>query len=189
MSLELFRYGCCGGLNLALEWVLYYVFYHFVFHGKVFHLGFLAFTPHIAAFIFKFPITFLTGFWMARHISFSGSTLRGRTQVIRYLIVTVVNITAILCGLSGLLIAGGLPRVPVLNFIGEHSMVYFVSHYPILYYVKYMHLCFGRSIFGRYDEVLILLPAIFLICSWMVPYIERTPWLSGRWPKRVKSEE
>ena len=25
MSLELFRYGCCGGLNLALEWVLYYV--------------------------------------------------------------------------------------------------------------------------------------------------------------------
>ena len=100
MSLELFRYGCCGGLNLALEWVLYYVFYHFVFHGKVFHLGFLAFTPHIAAFIFKFPITFLTGFWMARHISFSGSTLRGRTQVIRYLIVTVVNILINYLGLK-----------------------------------------------------------------------------------------
>ena len=98
--------------------------------------------------------------------------------------VTVVNITVILCGLSGLLIAGGLPRIPVINFIGEHSMVFFVSHYPILYYVKYMHLCFGRSIFGRYDEALILLPAIFLICAWMVPYIERTPWLSGRWPKK-----
>ena len=46
-----------------------------------------------------------------------------------------------------------------------------------------MHLCFGRSIYGRYDDVLILLPVIFLICAWLVPYIERVPWLSGRWPK------
>lgn len=101
MSLELFRYGACGGLNLVLEWVLYYVFYHFVFKGQIFDLGYilfkrhiaiLAFTPHIAAFVFKFPITFLTGFWMARHISFSGSTLKGRTQIIRYFLVTVGNI-------------------------------------------------------------------------------------------------
>lgn len=91
MNLELFRYAACGGLNLALEWVLYYVFYHYVFHAQVVDLGFIAFTPHIAAFIFKFPITFLTGFWMARHISFSGSTLRGRTQITRYLLVTIVN--------------------------------------------------------------------------------------------------
>ena len=83
IGLELFRYGFCGGLNLALEWLLYYVFYHFVFKAKVFDLGFIAFTPHIAAFVFKFPITFLTGFWMARHISFSGSSLRGRTQIVQ----------------------------------------------------------------------------------------------------------
>lgn len=100
MSLELFRYGCCGGLNLALEWLLYYVFYHFVFKGQVFDLGFIAFTPHIAAFVFKFPITFLTGFWMARHISFSGSNLRGRTQIVRYLIVTVGNILINYAGLK-----------------------------------------------------------------------------------------
>ena len=92
MSLELFRYAACGGLNLVLEWVLYYVFYHFVFHKQVVDLGFIAFTPHIAAFVFKFPITFLTGFWMARHISFSGSTLKGRTQIVRYFLVTVGNI-------------------------------------------------------------------------------------------------
>ena len=91
MSLELFRYAACGGLNLALDWVLYPIFYHYVFHAQVFNLGFIAFTPHIAAFIFKFPITFLTGFWMARHISFSGSTLRGRIQIVRYLMVSVAN--------------------------------------------------------------------------------------------------
>ena len=92
ISLELFRYAACGGLNLALEWVLYYVFYHFVVRERVVDLGFVAFTPHIAAFIFKFPITFLTGFWMARHISFSGSTLKGRKQIVRYFLVTVGNI-------------------------------------------------------------------------------------------------
>ena len=101
--------------------------------------------------------------------------------------ITLINITTILCGLSGLLIATHLPRVPIINFIGEHSMVFFVSHYPMLYYYKFMHLCFGRSIFGRYDDVLILIPVIFIICAWLVPYIERIPWLSGRWPKKVES--
>ena len=104
-------------------------------------------------------------------------------------VITVINITAILCGLSGLFIAGKLPRVPVINYIGQHSMVFFVSHYPMLYYYKFVHLCFNRSIYGRYDDVLILLPAIFLICAWLVPYIERFPWLSGRWPKEVKVEK
>ena len=96
-------------------------------------------------------------------------------------IVTVVNITAILCGLSGLLIAARLPRIPIINFIGEHSMVFFVSHYPMLYYYKFVHLSFNRSIFGRYDDVFILFPVIFCICAWLVPYIESIPWLSGRW--------
>ena len=98
-------------------------------------------------------------------------------------IITVINITAILCGLSGLLIAAKLPRIPGINFIGQHSMVFFVSHYPMLYYYKYMHLCFGRSIYNRYDEVLVLIPIIFGLCAWLVPYIERVPWLSGRWEK------
>ena len=106
-------------------------------------------------------------------------------------LITILNITVILCGLSGLLISAKLPRIPVINFIGQHSMVFFVSHYPILYYYKFMHLCFGRSIFNRYDEVLVLLPVIFIICAWLVPYIERVPWLSGRWPKpeQVKVEK
>ena len=99
-------------------------------------------------------------------------------------VVTVINITIILCGLSGLLIAMELPRVPVINFIGQHSMVFFVSHYPMLYYYKFMHLCFGRSIYHRYDEVLVLIPIIFCLCAWLVPFIERVPWLSGRWEKK-----
>lgn len=93
----------------------------------------------------------------------------------------MINTTAILCGLSGLLIANGVGRVPAICYIGEHSMVYFISHFPILFFYKYVHLCFGRSIYGRWDDAIILLPAIFMICSWLVPYIEKVPMLSGRW--------
>ncbi|MCF0198302.1 MAG: acyltransferase [Bacteroidaceae bacterium] len=97
--------------------------------------------------------------------------------------VTLANTTAVLCGLAGLLIAARLPRIPLISYVGEHSMVYFISHYPMLFFYKFTHLCFGRSIFGRWDDVIILLPALFMICSWLVPYIEGNPWLSGRWPK------
>lgn len=86
-SLQFFRYGFCGGLNMAFDWVLYFVFYNFVFQKQLLDLGFVAISPHIASFIFKFPITFLTGFWLARHVSFSESYLRGRVQIIRYLLV------------------------------------------------------------------------------------------------------
>lgn len=100
MSRQLFSYGFCGGLNLALEWLLYYVFYHFIIRGRIVDLGFVAISPHIAAFAFRFPITFPTGFWMARHISFTGSELRGRVQITRYLLVTVVNIVINYAGLK-----------------------------------------------------------------------------------------
>lgn len=95
----------------------------------------------------------------------------------------MLNTTSILCGLSGLLIVQNVPRIPFFNYVGEHSMVYFVGHFPILFYYKYVHLAFGRSIYGRYDDLLILIPAIFMICTWLVPYIERVPILSGRWKK------
>ena len=95
----------------------------------------------------------------------------------------VVAMVCILCGLSGVLLMLDVPRVPWLCYIGEHSMVYFISHYPILSFYKFTHICFGRSIYNHYDDVIVLLPAIFMICSWLVPYIEAAPWLSGRWKK------
>ncbi len=96
---------------------------------------------------------------------------------------TMLNMVLAICGLVGLFSCINLPRIPVVCFIGEHSMVYFISHYPMLYYYKFAHLCYGRSIWNKPDDVLILLPVIFCLCTWMVPIIERIPWLSGRWPK------
>lgn len=96
-------------------------------------------------------------------------------------LMAVVNATLALCGLAGVLLTMRVPRIPWLCFIGEHSMVFFISHYPMLYFYKFMHLSFGRSIWGRTDDVLILLPVIFCLCAWLVPYVESVPWLSGRW--------
>lgn len=105
-------------------------------------------------------------------------------------LMAVVRATLVLCGLSGVLLTARLPRIPWLCFIGEHSMVFFISHYPMLYFYKFTHLSFGRSIYGRVDDALILLPVVFCICSWLVPYVERVPWLSGRWPgpRRASAE-
>lgn len=105
-------------------------------------------------------------------------------------LMAVVRATLVLCGLSGVLLTARVLRIPWLCFIGEHSMVFFISHYPMLYFYKFTHLSFGRSIYGRVDDALILLPVVFCICSWLVPYVERVPWLSGRWPgsRRASAE-
>ena len=104
-------------------------------------------------------------------------------------LMAVINATLILCGLAGVLLTLQVPRIPLLCFIGEHSMVFFISHYPMLYFYKFMHLSYGRSIYGKVDDVIILLPVIFCLCAWLVPYIERVPLLSGRWPEKPRANQ
>lgn len=94
-----------------------------------------------------------------------------------------VNTVIILLGLSGFLLKLPLKRVPVVNYIGQHSMVYFVVHYPILQFYRFIHISFGHSIYGHWDDFVVLLVFVFSICTWLVPYVESVPWLSGRWPK------
>lgn len=93
-----------------------------------------------------------------------------------------LNTFIILLGLSGLLIKLPLPRIPVINYIGQHSMVYFVAHYPLLQFYRFTHISFGRSIYGRWDDFIILIVFVFCFCTWLVPYVESVPWLSGRFP-------
>jgi fucose 4-O-acetylase-like acetyltransferase len=101
-----------------------------------------------------------------------------------------VNTIIILLGLSGFLLKWPLPRVPGINYIGQHSMVFFVAHYPILQFYRFTHIVFGHSIYGHWDDIIVLLFFVFAICTWLVPYVEKVPWLSGRFLERkVKSEK
>jgi putative flippase GtrA len=81
---ETFRYAATGGFNTALDILLYFVFYHYILSKQIVDFGFVAISPHIAAFIFVFPITFISGFLFAKHITFTASPIRGRVQLFRY---------------------------------------------------------------------------------------------------------
>ena len=96
----------------------------------------------------------------------------------------VVNTVCAVCGLSGILLSLPLRRVPLLGFVGEHSMVFFVMHYPVLYLYRMGLMVAHVSIRGQWSHVGILLVIIFILCSALVPRIEKLPWLSGRFPKK-----
>ncbi len=51
---------------------------------QIVDLGFIAISPHIAAFLLVFPITFSTGFLLAKYVTFTGSELKGKIQLLRY---------------------------------------------------------------------------------------------------------
>lgn len=86
IPLETFRYAATGGFNTLLDIFLYFVCYNFILDKKIIDLQLVAISPHIAAFLIVFPITFLTGFMFARYITFTNSELRGRIQLFRYML-------------------------------------------------------------------------------------------------------
>jgi putative flippase GtrA len=81
---ETFRYAATGGFNLFLDIFLYFIFYNFILQKQIVHFGFVSISPHIAAFLFVFPITFITGFLLSKYITFTDSQLRGKVQLFRY---------------------------------------------------------------------------------------------------------
>ena len=89
---ETFRYGLCGGTNTALDIFLYFIFYNFILKKQLVHLGIVTISPYIGAFLIVFPITFTTGFLLAKYITFTQSTLRGRIQLMRYGIIVLFSI-------------------------------------------------------------------------------------------------
>ena len=86
IPVETFRYAATGGFNTVLDIVLYFICYNFVIDKHVIDFGIVSISPHIAAFLIVFPITFFTGFLFAKFITFTTSIVRGRVQLIRYMI-------------------------------------------------------------------------------------------------------
>lgn len=86
MPLGMFRYAACGVANLILSWLLYFTVYNFILRQQNVYLELYTLSGHVAALVIVFPITFLTGFWLQRHIAFKASPLRGHVQLFRYLL-------------------------------------------------------------------------------------------------------
>ena len=93
-----------------------------------------------------------------------------------------------LLGISGILLSLPTPRAPVINYIGEHSMVFFVMHYPIVLSYAYTSILLGHPFRKSIPDLIIILVITFVLCFLAVPYVERVPWLSGRWKGESKEK-
>lgn len=92
MPKDTFKYAFCGGGNTLLDLILYFVTYNFILDKKDLDLYYIVFSPHIAAFLLVFPITFCTGFLLSKYITFSQSPLRGKIQLFRYGVIVFISI-------------------------------------------------------------------------------------------------
>lgn len=103
-TLELFRYAACGGGNMVLDWILYFITYNFIIGHELVYLTVLGFnlcmTPHIMALCIVFPITLFTGFWLNKNVTFTQSSLHGTRQFLRYILIVAINLAINYFGLK-----------------------------------------------------------------------------------------
>lgn len=92
LPVETFRYAVTGGFNTLLDIFLYFITYNFVLEKKIVHIASISISAHIAAFLLVFPVTFISGFTLAKYITFNNSQIKGREQLIRYGITVLVCI-------------------------------------------------------------------------------------------------
>lgn len=77
---------------MVLDTLWYYLIYHYVVFEQNVDLGFVVISPHIAALIIVFPITFFTGFLLNRYVAFRSTEQRTQKQLIRYALSVVGSI-------------------------------------------------------------------------------------------------
>jgi putative flippase GtrA len=87
-----FGYCLCGAANMVLDAVWYYVIYHYIVLERNLDLGIVVISPHIAALIVVFPITFFTGFLLNRYVAFRATSQRSGKQLVRYALSVVGSI-------------------------------------------------------------------------------------------------
>ena len=89
MPLQTFRYAACGGFNTLLDITLFFISYNFIFKKQPVHLPFLTISPHIAAFLIGFCVTFPIGFYLSRYVVFQATSVGKRKQLQKYFMVVL----------------------------------------------------------------------------------------------------
>jgi putative flippase GtrA len=92
MPLQTFRYAACGGGNMVLNLVIYAITYNFILKKQIVYTPVMAISPHIAAYIISFFISFPIGFYLSMFVVFPESYLRKRIQLFRYFTVVIICI-------------------------------------------------------------------------------------------------
>lgn len=89
---DIFGYGLCGGLNMMLDTLWYFLLYHYVVCEQFVDLGVVVMSPHIVTLCLVFPITFFTGFWLNRNVAFRVTHFSSSRQLARYALSVVGSI-------------------------------------------------------------------------------------------------
>ncbi len=92
ISRQMFGYFLCGAANMALDTLWYFLTYHYVVMERNVDLCIVVISPHIAALIIVFPITFFTGFLLNRYVAFRATQQRTTKQLFRYALSVVGSI-------------------------------------------------------------------------------------------------
>jgi len=92
MDKTTFRYAACGGANTVLDIFLFFISYNFILEKNNVDLFFIVISPHIAAFLMAFLVSFPIGFLLMRFIVFQDSYLKGRIQLFRYFLSVCVSL-------------------------------------------------------------------------------------------------
>jgi putative flippase GtrA len=81
-----YYYAVCGASNLALSWLLFFIFFHYFFKKENWSLPLVNFTLSsytMTAFL-CFIISFSIGFTLLKYVVFTKSQLKGTIQLFRY---------------------------------------------------------------------------------------------------------
>lgn len=95
MDKQTYYYAACGGGNLVLSWILFFVFYQFLFAKRLFQFD-LGQTHYIVSAytlssMLCFVLAFVLGFLLNKFVVFTESQLNSGTQLLRYAMSAVLT--------------------------------------------------------------------------------------------------
>lgn len=91
MDKRTFMYAACGGGNLVLSWILFFVFYQFLFTKDNIEFSQFTLSAYTASAMLCFIISFSIGFLLMKYVVFTDSELKGRIQLFRYGISSLIS--------------------------------------------------------------------------------------------------
>ena len=88
-----YYYAACGSGNLVLSWFLFFIFFQFVFQKKVFYIEWINYSlsAYTLSSFLCFIIAFTIGFLLMKYVVFTKSELKGRIQLFRYALSSLVT--------------------------------------------------------------------------------------------------
>lgn len=92
----------------------------------------------------------------------------------------MVNTMLALTGLSGVLLTTHVRRLPGICYIGEHSMVYYIGHFPLIMCYVYLSILMEHNIKKSVPDMIVMTVLVIAVCTMLVPFIEKVFWLSGK---------